>query len=588
MRSNFCFIIGNNGLQIQSIQSKKYVNHNNCGLIENNKDGIYYISNFEKKNFSEKSFFICRSNEVEIDSSDNDIYNEYYEVNQGDLIKLGKIYIKIRELCIGGKILSKNINNKNNIINRLNTSYNYNLHNTIRIKKKKLCRVCYCDDKEVDSPLISPCKCIGGLKYIHLSCLRNWIEAKAILIRNESNDECLKYEINQVNCEICQEPYPDYIYNNDKENFYEIFDFIQMKFNSYIILETIPLNNNDENGKKREIFILSFDEKDSIFIGRSHTTDMKLNDITVSRYHSKIIINRDKNKFYIRDMGSKFGTGILIQNPKIKLNANFPLYIQISKSTVLISIEKTCNFLCFFFINFCNSNDENKLFKYYGKDNSEAIEMEKIFQFKQSNEENNDDEICNYSNNYSIIEKTLKSGNSDRENFIKIPIFKNDKFNNEEYEKFNLNRKNRNENTTTNNTEATLMGTFLNPDNSQVNKTKSFIQRGLFNNNKDIKTRLMRKVGKFSVNSENIDEEDPKEENNNENQFFYRIDENNSEHSNSKNSKHSIIPIGRFKGKKGLQVSSLSFNKSILGGEIENNDNNDNKDEENNNNNKVE
>ena len=587
MRSNFCFIIGNNALQIQSIQNKKYINHNNCGLIENNKDGIYYISNFEKKNFFEKSFFICRANEVEIDSSDKDIYNEYYEVNQGDLIKLGKIYIKIRELCIGGKILSKNINNKNNIINRLNTSYNYNLHNTIRIKKKKLCRVCYCDDKEVDSPLISPCKCIGGLKYIHLSCLRNWIEAKAILIRSESNEECLKYEINQVNCEICQEPYPDYIYNNDKDNFYEIFDFIQMKFNSYIILETIPLNNNDENGKKREIFILSFDEKDGIFIGRSHTTDMKLNDITVSRYHSKIIINRDKKKFYIRDMGSKFGTGILIQNPKIKLNANFPLYIQISKSTVLISIEKTCNFLCFFFLNFCNSNDENKLFKYYGKDNSEAIEMEKIFQFKQSNEENNDDEICNYSNNYSIIEKNLKSGNSDRENFIKMPIFKNDKFNNEEYEKLNLNRNNRNDNTTTNNTEATLMGTFLH-DNSQVNKTKSFIQRGLFNNNKDIKTRLMRKVGKFSVNSENIDEEDPKEENNNENQFFYRIDENNDEHSNSKNSKHSIIPIGRFKGKKGLQVSSLSFNKSILGGEIENNDNNDNKDEENNNNNKVE
>ena len=582
MRSNFCFIIGNNALQIQSIQNKKYINHNNCGLIENNKDGIYYISNFEKKNFFEKSFFICRSNEVELDSSDKDIYNEYYEVNQGDLIKLGKIYIKIRELCIGGKILSKNINNKNNIINRLNTSYNYNLHNTIRIKKKKLCRVCYCDDKEVDSPLISPCKCIGGLKYIHLSCLRNWIEAKAILIRSESNEECLKYEINQVNCEICQEPYPDYIYNNDKDNFYEIFDFIQMKFNSYIILETIPLNNNDENGKKREIFILSFDEKDGIFIGRSHTTDMKLNDITVSRYHSKIIINRDKKKFYIRDMGSKFGTGILIQNPKIKLNANFPLYIQISKSTVLISIEKTCNFLCFFFLNFCNSNDENKLFKYYGKDNSEAIEMEKIFQFKQSNEENNDDEICNYSNNYSIIEKNLKSGNSDRENFIKMPIFKNDKFNNEEYEKLNLNRNNRNDNTTTNNTEATLMGTFLH-DNSQVNKTKSFIQRGLFNNNKDIKTRLMRKVGKFSVNSENIDEEDPKEENNNENQFFYRIDENNDEHSNSKNSKHSIIPIGRFKGKKGLQVSSLSFNRSILGGEIENNVYNDNKDEENNN-----
>ena len=56
MRSNFCFIIGNNALQIQSIQNKKYINHNNCGLIENNKDGIFYISNFEKKIFLKNLF----------------------------------------------------------------------------------------------------------------------------------------------------------------------------------------------------------------------------------------------------------------------------------------------------------------------------------------------------------------------------------------------------------------------------------------------------------------------------------------------------------------------------------------------------
>jgi hypothetical protein len=292
-----------------------------------------------------------------MDDSDKDLNNEYYELNQGDLIKLGRMYIKIREICINGNIISKKSNDKQNIINRLNTSYEYNNNsnnnnniNKNKNKKNKLCRVCYSDEKEVDSPLISPCKCMGGLKYIHLSCLRNWISARAILKSNESNDECLKYEINQVICEICQEPYPDYIYSQDKENLYEIFDFIQMKFNNYIIIETIPINyNSEEIRKKREIFVLSFDEKESIFIGRSHSTDMRLNDITVSRYHSKIIFNRDKNKYYIRDMGSKFGTGILIQNNRLKINNNFPLYIQISKCTILLSIQKICNFFCFFF-----------------------------------------------------------------------------------------------------------------------------------------------------------------------------------------------------------------------------------------------
>ena len=488
-----------------------------------------------------------------MDNSDKDLHNEYYEINQGDLIKLGRIYIKIREICINRKIISKNPNNKKNIINRLNTSYTYNCNiynnnsnhsnhlnnktNIIKIKNKKLCRVCYSDEKEVDSPLISPCKCIGGLKYIHLSCLRNWIEARAILINNESNNECLKYEINQDNCEICQEPYPDYIYNNDKENFYEIFNFIHMKFNSYIILETIPLNNNlnDEN-KKREIFILSFDVKDSIFIGRSHLIDMRINDITVSRYHSKIIINREKNKYFIRDMGSKFGTGILIQNNKLKINPNFPLYIQISKCTVLISIKNFCNCFFSFFTNCCNSNEENKLFKYYGKYNSEAIEIEKIFQFKQLNEENIDeDNNCDYPNNESITEKTLKSKNSDRVEEIKLPIYKKNTLKNninekKDYDKFNLN-KNKNENTVINNTEVTLMGTFLSHDNSQVNKTRFFIKKGknynTINNNQVIKTKLTKKIGKFSLNSKHINE-DLKEEihkNNLENNI-YDIDEN--------------------------------------------------------------
>ena len=528
-----------------------------------------------------------------MDNSDKDLHNEYYEINQGDLIKLGRMYIKIREICINRKIINKNLNNKKNIINRINTSYsnnnfnNYNnsnhlnnlnnKKNIIKIKNKKLCRVCYCDDKEINSPLISPCKCIGGLKYIHLSCLINWIEARAILIKNESNNDCLKYEINQVNCEICQEPYPDYIYNNDKEIFYEIFNFIQMKFNSYIIIETIPLNNNlnDENNKKREIFILSFDTKDSIFIGRSHSTDMRLNDITVSRYHSKIIINKEKNKYFIRDMGSKFGTGILIQNNKLKIYPNFPLYIQISKCTVLISIKKICNFFYSFFSNCCYSNEENKLFKYYGKFNSESIEIEKIFQFKQLNEENIDeDNNCDYSNNESITEKTLRSKNSDRIEEIKLPIYKTDNVNNNinennSFEKFNLNKnKNKIGNIIINNTEATLMGTFLSNDNSHINKTKSFIKKGkkynIINddNNQDIKTRIMRKIGKFSVNSEQI-EENLKEENNNNNfeNKIYDIDEKIEE--NSKNSKNSNKIKRRFKGKKGLQVSSISLNKSI-------------------------
>ena len=64
-----------------------------------------------------------------MDNSDKDLHNEYYEINQGDLIKLGRMYIKIREICINRKIINKKLNNKKNIINRINTSYSNNNFN---------------------------------------------------------------------------------------------------------------------------------------------------------------------------------------------------------------------------------------------------------------------------------------------------------------------------------------------------------------------------------------------------------------------------------------------------------------------------
>ena len=38
---------------------------------------------------------------------------------------------------------------------------------------KPMCRYCF-DEGDADNPLISPCKCKGGQKWVHLSCLRRW------------------------------------------------------------------------------------------------------------------------------------------------------------------------------------------------------------------------------------------------------------------------------------------------------------------------------------------------------------------------------------------------------------------------------
>ncbi|CAG9825204.1 unnamed protein product [Phaedon cochleariae] len=39
-----------------------------------------------------------------------------------------------------------------------------------------ICRICHCE-ADADNPLLSPCFCSGSLKYVHQTCLRQWLAA---------------------------------------------------------------------------------------------------------------------------------------------------------------------------------------------------------------------------------------------------------------------------------------------------------------------------------------------------------------------------------------------------------------------------
>jgi hypothetical protein len=65
-----------------------------------------------------------------------------------------------------------------------------------------VCYVCY-DESEDENPLISPCKCTGDTKYIHLNCLKRWNT------NGEKNEICTVLdESNSRTCSICKAPYP--------------------------------------------------------------------------------------------------------------------------------------------------------------------------------------------------------------------------------------------------------------------------------------------------------------------------------------------------------------------------------------------
>ena len=68
----------------------------------------------------------------------------------------------------------------------------------------KVCRICLDEEEDVMSgnPFITPCKCMGSMKFIHLGCLREWTKSK---MQSELNDCVSSYYWENLVCELCKE-----------------------------------------------------------------------------------------------------------------------------------------------------------------------------------------------------------------------------------------------------------------------------------------------------------------------------------------------------------------------------------------------
>lgn len=77
---------------------------------------------------------------------------------------------------------------------------------------------------------------------------------------------------------------------------------------NYLVLESL----NQEKNTSRIIHIISPSvQKDCFKLGRGHESDLRINDISVSRCHAKIKFVGDK--FLLEDNTSKFGTLVLVK-----------------------------------------------------------------------------------------------------------------------------------------------------------------------------------------------------------------------------------------------------------------------------------
>ena len=192
-------------------------------------------------------------------------------------------------------------------------------------KLPKICRICYVEEEPVsdfENPLVQPCNCTGSLRYIHLNCLKTWLNTKSCK-KIFSNSNYSMFLVRPVECEICKNKFPDFI--KHKEMFYEILDF-KSEFENYFTMESLTIDKNNT----KCIYVVNLDNNIKLKIGRGHDSNLTLSDITVSRVHS--ILTIENKNIYIEDNNSKFGTLILVQSHTLKLIENLPLYIQIGRT----------------------------------------------------------------------------------------------------------------------------------------------------------------------------------------------------------------------------------------------------------------
>lgn len=223
------------------------------------------------------------------------------------------------------------------------------------------------------------------MKFIHLQCLKQCINTKTcVKINSNSNKNCSIYNIKKIECELCKTELPDFIKHDGK--LYEILDF-HSDFENYITIESLSIDKH----KNKYLYVVNLDKTDLIKIGRGHESNLLLNDISVSRFHCSMTL--DKNKIYLVDNDSKFGTLVLIQNNSIKLKNEIPLSIQIGRTYCHFKIKKKLKlFTC------CNV-EEKKNYNYYYLQNTKMIDIHKNIFIKNNDDDDNssiEDEVNNH------------------------------------------------------------------------------------------------------------------------------------------------------------------------------------------------
>jgi len=256
----------------------------------------------------ESMYLVVRSLKVNNEKID-------YEIQERDILKIGRVKFAVKEIGQLNKmeVDEQTKEEKGHSANSIYTDTNEEefeefiqvpaiMEDISAEDPDCKCRFCWASEANAENPLLGTCKCGGSVGRIHLGCLSAWLETRK---QSKISTNFSTYFWKAFECEICKSAYP--LMMKAQGNTYNLVKY-EKPPGDYMVLESL----SQEKNNSRIIHIIRPSAGKTVFkLGRGHESDLRINDISVSRCHTKIKFER--GKFLLEDNQSKFGTLVLVK-----------------------------------------------------------------------------------------------------------------------------------------------------------------------------------------------------------------------------------------------------------------------------------
>lgn len=240
-----------------------------------------------------------------------DLPEQRYKLEEGDNFKLGRFKFRVRQLAGLGESVQLELD-KGQTINCEEEEKS----------ASKICRICL-EEGARDDVLLSPCACKGTIQYVHFRCLRNWVRNRVDF--TEGGFHVYKTQ----RCELCKKHFPKNVRTADGQlcSFVETPEMVP----PFIVLECA---GHHERGQA--LHVASLAQKRILKLGRGHLSDVRFDDMSLSRWHATIRIS--DGRFYLEDNKSKFGT-LVAMKPLQLLDVESFVSVQVGQTVLSMTVR---------------------------------------------------------------------------------------------------------------------------------------------------------------------------------------------------------------------------------------------------------